>query len=204
MSSRVEIGTPTRPTSPQARSIIRVEPELRRQIEGDAQAGRAPLEQQAVAGVALLRPRRIRRTGASSSAGRGTSSDRCRGCRGSNPDPVPDASSIALPIDRSDLDPGIGHDVIVTAAMRVSPRGIHDQEDAARAPRPTPCSPPPGCLASPVPGRALSAPHRTIQDGQKRCANRAPQCEARASIKRMPAASKPVRAAMRSGTAYAT
>ena len=53
MSSIESIATPTRPTSPAASAMVRVVADLRRQIEGDAQAGDALVQQVAVAAVRL-------------------------------------------------------------------------------------------------------------------------------------------------------
>ena len=55
MSSRLSIATPTRPTSPCGQRVVRVVAHLRRQVEGDAQAGDALCEQIAVAPVRLRR-----------------------------------------------------------------------------------------------------------------------------------------------------
>ena len=54
MSARLEIGTPTRPTSPSASRRVRVVAHLGRQVEGDRQPGLALLEQVAEALVGLL------------------------------------------------------------------------------------------------------------------------------------------------------
>ena len=54
MSARLQIGTPTRPTSPAACGRVRVVAHLGRQVEGDRQAGLALVEQVAEAAVGLL------------------------------------------------------------------------------------------------------------------------------------------------------
>ena len=54
MSARLEIGTPTRPTSPSASRRVRVVAHLGRQVEGDRQPGLALLEEVAEAPVRLL------------------------------------------------------------------------------------------------------------------------------------------------------
>ena len=54
MSARLEIGTPTRPTSPSASRRVRVVAHLGRQVEGDRQPGLALLEEVAEAAVGLL------------------------------------------------------------------------------------------------------------------------------------------------------
>jgi hypothetical protein len=59
MSARLEIGTPTRPTSPSA-SGVRVVAHLGRQVEGDRQAGLALLEEVAEPSVGLLGGREAR------------------------------------------------------------------------------------------------------------------------------------------------
>ena len=69
MSARLEIGTPTRPTSPSASRRVRVVAHLGRQVEGDRQPGLALLEEVAEAPVGLLGGREARRTGASSRSG---------------------------------------------------------------------------------------------------------------------------------------
>ena len=57
MSSSVSIATPVRPDLAEAARVVGVQPELRRQVEGHAQAGRAVREQVLVALVGLLRRR---------------------------------------------------------------------------------------------------------------------------------------------------
>ena len=61
-----------------AERVVGVAAELGRQVEGHREAGRAVLDQVAVALVGVLGRWRSRRTGASSRAGRGTCP---RGCR---------------------------------------------------------------------------------------------------------------------------
>ena len=78
MSSSESIATPTLPTSPSARGMVGVVAHLRRQVEGDGQPGLAAVEQIAEPRVGLRRPCRSPRTAAWSTAGRGTSSGRCR------------------------------------------------------------------------------------------------------------------------------
>ena len=57
MSSIESIATPVRPDLAQAQRVVGVAPELRRQVERHREAGRALLEQVAVADVRLLRRR---------------------------------------------------------------------------------------------------------------------------------------------------
>ena len=61
--------------------MVGVVAHLRRQIERHAQAADALREQIAIPGVRFARRCRTRRTGASSTAGRGTSSAGCRACK---------------------------------------------------------------------------------------------------------------------------
>ena len=62
----------------QAERVVGVAAELGRQVEGHREPGRAVLDQVAVALVRLLGRSRSRRTGASSTAGRGTCPGGCR------------------------------------------------------------------------------------------------------------------------------
>ena len=81
MSSRESIATPTLPTSP-APCGVGVVAHLGRQVEGHRQPGRARPRAAACSGRWTPRPCRIRRTDASSTAGRCTSWGRPRGCTG--------------------------------------------------------------------------------------------------------------------------
>ena len=72
MSSSESIATPVRPDLAERERVVGVEAELRRQVERDREARLAALEQQPEARVRLLGRARSRRTGASSTAGRGS------------------------------------------------------------------------------------------------------------------------------------
>ena len=78
MSASESIATPGPADLALGARVVGVEPELRRQVERDREPRLALLEQVAVARVRLLGRGEARRTGGSSTAGRGTCPGRSR------------------------------------------------------------------------------------------------------------------------------